>query len=154
MVLHTDEPHPHVHMVVKAVSEHGVRLNIRRATLRAWRREFARQLRSVGAEANATERAPRGEGRSPKLDGIYRAEMRGDSWHTCERAEAVAADLLEGNLRAEAGKAKLRETRRGGTGLVASQRHPGIPRPTGARRTGKAVFRPDAATSDGSRIDC
>jgi hypothetical protein len=31
-VLHTDEPHPHVHMVVKAVSEHGVRLNIRRAT--------------------------------------------------------------------------------------------------------------------------
>ena len=31
MVLHTDEPHPHVHMVVKAVSEQGVRLNIRKA---------------------------------------------------------------------------------------------------------------------------
>ena len=29
MVLHTDEPHPHVHMVVKAVSEQGVRMNIR-----------------------------------------------------------------------------------------------------------------------------
>ena len=39
MVLHTDEPHPHVHMVVKAVSEEGVRLNIRKATLREWRRE-------------------------------------------------------------------------------------------------------------------
>lgn len=26
MVLHTDEPHPHVHMVVKAMSERGVRL--------------------------------------------------------------------------------------------------------------------------------
>jgi Relaxase/Mobilisation nuclease domain len=28
MVLHTDEPHPHVHMIVKAVSELGVRLNM------------------------------------------------------------------------------------------------------------------------------
>ena len=34
VVLHTDEPHPHVCMVVKAVSEHGERLNIRKATLR------------------------------------------------------------------------------------------------------------------------
>ena len=34
MVLHTDEPHPHVHMVIKAVSERGERLNIRKATLR------------------------------------------------------------------------------------------------------------------------
>ena len=29
MALHTDEPHPHVHMVVKAVSEQGVRLQFR-----------------------------------------------------------------------------------------------------------------------------
>ena len=48
MVLHTDEPHPHVHMVVKAVSEQGVRLHIRKATLREWRREFARHLRALG----------------------------------------------------------------------------------------------------------
>ena len=46
MALHTDEPHPHVHMVVKAVSEQGVRLNIRKATLREWRRDFARHLRA------------------------------------------------------------------------------------------------------------
>ena len=32
--LHTDEDHPHVHLVLKAVSEQGVRLNIRKATLR------------------------------------------------------------------------------------------------------------------------
>jgi hypothetical protein len=32
LVLHTDEPHPHVHLVVKAVSEQGERLNIRKAT--------------------------------------------------------------------------------------------------------------------------
>ena len=35
LVLHTDEPHPHVHLVLKAVSEQGVRLNIKKATLRA-----------------------------------------------------------------------------------------------------------------------
>jgi type IV secretory pathway VirD2 relaxase len=29
MVLHTDEPHPHVHLVVKAMSADGKRLNIR-----------------------------------------------------------------------------------------------------------------------------
>jgi predicted transcriptional regulator len=112
MVLHTDEPHPHVHMVVKAVSEQGVRLNIRKATLRAWRREFARHLRAQGIAANATDRGVRGERRSPKLDGIYRADQRGESRHTQARTEAVAADLLKGNLRVEAGKAKLLETRR------------------------------------------
>jgi Relaxase/Mobilisation nuclease domain len=48
IVLHTDEPHPHIHMVIKAVSEEGVRLNIRKATLRDWRREFARHLRAQG----------------------------------------------------------------------------------------------------------
>jgi hypothetical protein len=112
MVLHTDEPHPHVHMVVKAVSEQGVRLNIRKATLRDWRRDFARQLRTQGVVANATDRAVRGKNRSPKRDGIYRAEHRGECRYTRARAEAVAAELLKGNLRAEAGKAKLLETRR------------------------------------------
>jgi hypothetical protein len=112
MVLHTDEPHPHVHMVVKAVSEQGVRLNIRKATLRDWRREFARHLRALGVAANATDRGVRGESRSPKRDVIYRAEQRGESRHTRARAEAVAAELLTGNLRVEAGKAKMVETRR------------------------------------------
>src|SRR5438046_1540823 len=47
LVLHTDEPHPHVHMVLKAVSEQGVRLHIRKATLREWRREFRGALSAV-----------------------------------------------------------------------------------------------------------
>jgi hypothetical protein len=112
MVLHTDEPHPHVHVVVKAISEQGVRLNIRKATLREWRREFARHLRALSIAANATERAVRGERRSPKRDGIYRAAQRGESRHSQARTEAVAADLSKGSLRVEAGKAKLLETRR------------------------------------------
>ena len=48
MVLHTDEPHPHVHMVVKAMSEQGVRLNIRKATLREWRTGVRATLARAG----------------------------------------------------------------------------------------------------------
>ena len=112
MVLHCDEPHPHVHMVVKAVSEQGVRLNIRKATLREWRKEFARHLRAHGVEANATERAVRGSPLVTKLDGIYRAEQRGESHHARARAEGVARELLKGDLRIEQGKARLLDTRR------------------------------------------
>jgi hypothetical protein len=114
MALHTDEPHPHVHMVVKAVSEQGVRLNIRKATLREWRREFARHLREQGIAANATDRFVRGETRRHKLDGIYRpmSDSRRGSTHMQGRMEAVVAELFKGGLRVEPGKAKLVQTRK------------------------------------------
>lgn len=112
MVLHTDEPHPHVHMVVKAVSEQGERLHIRKATLRGWRQEFARHLRELGVPATATERAVRGENRSQKLDGIYRAERRGESWRVQARAESVGGELLRGRFRVEPGKETLVQTRK------------------------------------------
>ena len=112
LALHTDEPHPHVHLVVKAVSEQGERLNIRKATLREWRREFARHLRDQHIAANATERAVRGESRKAKKDSIYRASLRGDSTHTRACTEAVAQGLLNDDLRPESGKLKLHETRK------------------------------------------
>jgi len=112
LVLHTDEPHPHVHLVVKAMSEQGQRLNIRKATLRYWRQEFARHLRDQGIAANATECAVRGVSRTHKRDGIYRAALRGDSTHIRAHKETVASELLEGALRDEPGRAKLIETRR------------------------------------------
>jgi hypothetical protein len=112
MVLHTDEPHPHVHVVVKAMSEQGVRLNIRKATLREWRQEFARRLRDQGIAANATERAVRGEIRTRKTDGIYRATLRGDSTHVRSQVESMASEFMKGDLRVERGKSKLIETRR------------------------------------------
>lgn len=111
MTLHTDQGHPHVHVVVKAVSEQGLRLNIRKATLREWRRDFAQYLRDLGVEANATERAARGETKSAKRDGIHRAAMRGVSTHHRNRAEAVAHELAHGGLKAEPGKAGLVATR-------------------------------------------
>ena len=92
MVLHTDEPHPHVHMVVKAVSEEGVRLNVRKATLREWRREFARHLRAQGISANATERAVRGNTRPKLSDGMYRALQRDASRRIWEHSSAPAME--------------------------------------------------------------
>jgi predicted transcriptional regulator len=92
MVLHTDEPHPHVHMVIKAVSEDGVRLNIRKATLREWRREFARQLRAQGISANATEKAVRGTRRANLSDGMYRAMQRGAYRRILEQSGALSGE--------------------------------------------------------------
>jgi len=110
MALHSDEPHPHVHVVIKAMSEQGQRLHVRKATLREWRAEFARHLRALGVPANATQRYVRGETRPRKSDGIYRASQRGQSTHMRERAEAVARELGKGDLRVEPGKASMIKT--------------------------------------------
>lgn len=111
-VLHTDEPHPHVHAVIKAVSEQGKRLHIRKATLRGWREDFARHLRAQGIDANATDRAVRGQSRAPKGDAVYRAMRRGDSSHVRSRVDEVLAELAKGEIRLEAEKTKLLRTRK------------------------------------------
>lgn len=112
LVLHTDQDHPHVHLVIKAVSEQGERLNIRKATLRKWRTVFAERLRARGVAANATERAVRGATRSRFKDGIHRAMLRGESRHLRHRVERIARELRSGGLKPVPGKARLLETRR------------------------------------------
>ncbi|MEJ0086858.1 MAG: relaxase/mobilization nuclease domain-containing protein [Pseudomonadota bacterium] len=111
-VLHTDEAHPHVHLVLKAVSEEGERLNIKKATLRHWRSEFARNLRLLGVSANATERAVRGAGRVNKIDGVFRTDQRGASNRTRNRVERTAIELATGDLRPEPGRQVLHRTRK------------------------------------------
>jgi len=109
--LHTDEDHPHVHLVLKAVSEQGVRLNVRKATLRHWRSEFARNLRLLGVPANATERAVRGVYSKAKKDGIYRAWMRGESSHMRAQVDSTFSNLVKRKFHVEAGKDRVLETR-------------------------------------------
>lgn len=113
MALHTDEPHPHVHVVIKAMSEQGKRLNIRKVMLRQWRADFAAHLRAVGVPANATQRYVRGETTLRKTDGIYRASLRGESTHMRTRIEAVTRELADGGLKVEPAKAGMLRTRRG-----------------------------------------
>ena len=103
MVLHTDQAHPHVHLVVSAHCIEGGRLNIRKADLRRWREQFARHLRNHGLEANATPAQIRGRLSDHQKDGIYRAAQRGESrveWERERRAIKAAgtdtAHLLPG----------------------------------------------------------
>ena len=110
-VLHTDQPHPHVHVVVKALDDRGVRLRVDRSTLRRWREKFARHLREHGIEANATDRATRGNARQTKKDPIFRATRRGESTHMRRRVHEVAFDLSGGKMSAEAGGSRLSRTR-------------------------------------------
>ncbi|HJS88337.1 MAG TPA: relaxase/mobilization nuclease domain-containing protein [Steroidobacteraceae bacterium] len=112
LTLHTEQDHPHVHLVIRALGEDGKRLNIRRATLREWRGLFAQHLRAHGLAANATERAVRGQTRSGFKNGIHRASVRGDSRHLRERTQRIAQELRDGGLKPNPGKAKLLDTRR------------------------------------------
>ena len=111
MVLHTDQGHPHVHLVVKAQCEDGERLYIRKATLREWREDFAGFLRELGVAANATPAALRGKPKDRKKVGIYRALKRGQSTFMRRKVERVAEELQHGRLAPESGKAKLLATR-------------------------------------------
>jgi hypothetical protein len=60
MALHTHQANPHVHLLVRAESDLGVRLNPRKADLHEWRMEFAAELRVRGIAAAASRQAARG----------------------------------------------------------------------------------------------
>jgi hypothetical protein len=111
MALHTDDDHPHVHVVVKAMSEQGQRLNIKKATLGAWRRQFAANLRELGVAANATERAVRGETKTHRSDAAWRVANRDGSTLVQERKRRIRRELGEGRLTLGSGEEKLRKTR-------------------------------------------
>jgi hypothetical protein len=109
MALHTHQGNPHVHLVVRAVSEQGVRLNIRKATLRDWRQRFAAHLREQGIAANATERAVRGESRVPKTGGVFRSDERDSSIYVQAKLDAY---VRRDRNQPEPGKVTLVATRR------------------------------------------
>jgi hypothetical protein len=109
MALHTHQGNPHVHVVVKALSERGVRLNIRKATLRDWRKQFANHLREQGLAANATERAVRGESRVPKTASVFRSDERDSSTYVQAK---LSSYVHRDRNQAEPGKATLVATRR------------------------------------------
>jgi hypothetical protein len=111
MALHTDDDHPHVHVVVKAMSEQGQRLNIKKATLRAWRQQFAANLRELGVAANATERAVRGETKTHRSDGAWRVANRDGSTLVQERERRILRECGEGRLTFGTGEETLRKTR-------------------------------------------
>lgn len=66
MVLHDHQANPHVHLSVRAEGLNGRRLNPRRADLHRWREVFARELRELGVDAEATARSVRWKSFDPQ----------------------------------------------------------------------------------------
>ncbi|MCR5876653.1 relaxase/mobilization nuclease domain-containing protein [Phenylobacterium sp. J426] len=77
--LHTDTPHPHVHVSVCAAGEEGARLNPKKADLEAWRQLFARELRARGIEAEATPRRARGVTRKAERTSLRKLRERAEA---------------------------------------------------------------------------
>lgn len=100
-VLHRDQAHPHVHLIVRAQSRSGERSNVWTERQR-WRESFAAQLRHLGVDAEATSQPCRGANR--KAEPSWRRQARamktlpneaapkksGDRYHT-NRADVMHA---------------------------------------------------------------
>jgi len=112
MVLHTDQRHPHVHLVVKAESELGRRLHIDKQLLRDWREDFAQMMREQGIAANATTRAIRGENKKKPSHGVFKAQRYGKSVATRERVTGIAKELSRSATIEDPARKRLLETRR------------------------------------------
>src|SRR5450755_3999539 len=112
MALHTDQQHPHVHLVVKAESELGRRLHIDKLLLREWREDFARMMREQGIEANATSRVVRGRNKSQPRDAECRAQQHGKSTALRQRVMAIAQELSQTGAVRDPAHGKLITTRK------------------------------------------
>ena len=77
MARHDDTDHPHVHVTVRAVGYDGRRLAPGPEDLQAWRERFARELRRLGVEAEATPRQARGVVRKAPKGPVLGMERRG-----------------------------------------------------------------------------
>jgi type IV secretion system T-DNA border endonuclease VirD2 len=77
LVRHDDRGHPHVHITVRAVGPTGKRLTAGPADLQRWRETFARELRRLGIDAEATPRKARGVVIKSAKSAVHRVEQRG-----------------------------------------------------------------------------
>jgi relaxase-like protein len=102
MALHTHQANPHVHLLVRAESDLGVRLNPRKVDLHEWRMEFAAELRQRGVEAAASRQAARGVVKN--YSPIWQVKAQGEGRLRNERPShkdgQVARDTRADALRA------------------------------------------------------
>jgi hypothetical protein len=112
MVLHTDQKHPHVHLVVKAENELGRRLHIDKQRLREWREDFARLMREQVIAANATPRAIRGENKRNPREKIFKVQRYGTSTALRDRVNGIAQELLRSRIIVDPARERLLKTRK------------------------------------------
>jgi hypothetical protein len=93
--LHTDRPHPHVHLTIRAVSHEGRALRINKDDLLYLRRALALALRMRGVDADATPQIARGPRVKHDPTELFRAKHR----------RVAAESLVTGRAPAEKGGA-------------------------------------------------
>jgi type IV secretion system T-DNA border endonuclease VirD2 len=76
-VMHTDTDHPHVHVVIKLMSDSGKKLNPRKAYLQEIRSQFAAKCRQYGIAVEASLRWERGLGGKSTQSTLYQMKKRG-----------------------------------------------------------------------------
>jgi type IV secretory pathway VirD2 relaxase len=92
--LHTDEPHPHVHVTVKTLGFNGRRLHVGKDTAQEWREQFAQAMRDQGFDAEATPRQSRGVVKK-SVKQVIRHIERGDKTHKPRVSKVRAAKVKE-----------------------------------------------------------
>lgn len=90
MALHTDEAHPHVHLVIAGRDNDGRRFNPNREFLQHCRERFAENLRERGIEADATIRMTRGYPAKQDPTPVLKMRERGAE----PEADKGRADML------------------------------------------------------------
>lgn len=125
--LHTDAPHPHVHIAVRLSGDDGTRLNPKKADLEVWRQVFAQALRDRGVEAEATPRRARGVTRKAERTSLRRirerheagqgepANVRRAAYHDAAKA------AFEGKIERTQWEARLLERQAAVRGLYLAQ---------------------------------
>lgn len=78
-VLHTDQPHPHVHAFIRTQDRQGKRLRVGKEDLFRYRRKFAAELRALGVEAIASSRTIRGQYKKGERTEVFQIIERRDS---------------------------------------------------------------------------
>lgn len=126
MALHTDTPHPHVHLDIQTVRDDGHKLSPGKDDIERYRDEFASQLRTLGIEAEATPRHARGTPQRAANPDLYHARNRQEhpeKYRWPGQAETPKVDVTT-RARVEADPAGALQDRLGD--LAAKDRRNGV----------------------------
>jgi hypothetical protein len=107
--LHTDEAHPHVHLIIAGRDNDGRRFNPNREFLQNARERFAELLRDRGIDADATMRVTRGYPPKHEATPVVKIRERGET----PDADHVKTEAVRGDT--ERGRAHLSEREKGRT---------------------------------------
>ena len=77
--LHTDEKHPHCHLIVKYRDFNGNRPSHTPEDLQKWREAFADKMEEYGVMANATPRISRGVVKKPERQALLHMQRGGET---------------------------------------------------------------------------